>query len=185
MRFETKHDAQLYLCGSLVRYRDKVIYVRTVHDDMTATVVNVLDDSKSNVPINDLDLTPIKIGYIFDERHNMPLYIERIPKRAWRQGLTAENLKVRNNRGIRVDVAGGRLIKKAVKPDYPKIREAMSLSKDLGSDIPFHRQFSVDYKGRIRYKTVMVGKWNGKTFDLDKQYTFLKELLGEITHADI
>lgn len=69
--------------------------------------------------------------------------------------------------------------------EYVNVIAAYDIAKKGRIEYPFHRTFSVDYKGLVRYKTKLVGDWDGEKFNLLAPYTYLKELLEEYKHEHL
>ena len=89
------------LRGTVVKLKGKPFYVDSVHinGEVSGRVVSPNDENLflENIPLKDLDLVPFKIGYV-NLPNKSPCYLERIPSRFYKQGLTNKN--VRFKKGI-------------------------------------------------------------------------------------
>ncbi|MBW1801306.1 MAG: hypothetical protein JRJ85_11335 [Deltaproteobacteria bacterium] len=176
--YDNQRDANLYLHNSYVKYNGNPAFVRRVDEDMVVDIIDMVAKERKDIPIEQLDLSPFKLGYFFYKRRNRTLYIERMPIRAWRRGLTRENLRIRNSdRGFLIPHNGSNDMLEILAPDYLPINLAYARAKENNSEYPFHRMFSIDLNGLVRYKTVIVGGYGAEEgIVLVPNYKWLKEL---------
>lgn len=77
------------LSETIVLYGDKPIYIAAL-DGRTALCRELPTQNRVDIPLSDLDLTPISLGYINEDKEAH--YVMRIPARQWRQGLRSNQL---------------------------------------------------------------------------------------------
>lgn len=180
---ETVDDANLYLAGSLVKLGRSIVRVIEVLS-FSEVVVDRLDGRIVNVDYSDLDLSPIKLGYVYDPHYKETFYFERIPARQWRQGLTSSTL--RDKKGKYYDINGNsRLFNRISKRRFPSPARALRLAKKNRSTIPFNSRFAVDHDNLVYYKTKLVGSIDSKhlKFTLLEPYYYLEPELKETVNV--
>lgn len=181
--YDSSEDASLYLGGSIVQYEGEPVKVEQVDEEMIARVELIKGNKVKFVPLDELDLTPIKLGY-FLMHNDLAFYTYRIPSRSWRQGLTRNTCRgklrgKRNNEQFFLDRLNSRQLYRMLKFKYPVINKAYRVAKKMESEVPFSREFTVNEEGIVRYKTELIGEWTGKKFKLLSRYQYLKEMLEE------
>jgi len=179
MLYDSAHDAQLYLSDTLVRLDGEIVYVLGVQSDMRADV-HTYKGERKQVDVSELDLTPIKLGYVFNPDENKPMYLERTPNRQWRQGLHGGICarKGERGRGISLNI-GGRIVKRLSENNFPALNRAHRIAKKLRGEIPFSSVLSVDYVDNIRYKTMIVGSFKDKKIELMSNFFYLEDTIKE------
>lgn len=184
MKYDSVRDANLYLHGSIVRWKDKFVYVSSVGDGMIAKCYEVglrrdglQDGADHKVLVDELDLTPAKLGYTLDKNSGRTYFIERIPTRAWRQGLTQQNCKAKGQHRFRMPDMNSRFMLDILKGRYPSINKASRIAKKKRYEVPFHRLFTIDENRIVRYKTQVVGGWDGQKIELLTSFNYLKEMI--------
>lgn len=90
MKYDNWEDAHLYLHGTYIKVRGEPMYVRRVENDEEVKCMT-LDGNLRSVPLEDIDFTPFSLGYAYHEPSGKPYYMERKPKRGWRQGVGPDN----------------------------------------------------------------------------------------------
>lgn len=177
--FDNARDAHLYLHNSYVKYNNKPVFVLRVDENKIATFINLKRGGiEENVHIDELDLSPFKLGYYHDNVYKRTYYIERMPVRAWRSGLTRENMKVKGDDGIRLPANGSISMLKILEPNYRPLGESFEIAKAERIEYPFHRRFSVDHEGMIKYKTRLIGGYGeGEGIVLLPSFKWMKELV--------
>ena len=181
MKYDTDDDANFYLHGSIVLHKGEPVYISRVRKGMQAECwpVGKGDEEPHLVPVQELDLQPIRLGYVFQSSIRKTMYIERLPTRAWRQGITRSNCRARGDIGFRMPHYDSRFMKEIIKPTYISLNKAARKARKHGIEIPFCRTMSVDSSSLIRYKTKIVGEYTDKKIHLMKRYTYLAELIKE------
>ena len=188
MRFDNGHDANLYLSGSMIKYKEECAYVHSVNDDMKAKITMLSGgevDKNKTVHVTSLDLSPMRLGYVFDEEHLETFYIERVPARGWRHGLTNDNCKARGRAMFRIHQLSANSLSALIKGKYVSLEDAFTKAKELRVEYPFDRALTVDYNGIVRFKTQVVGEWSGKSVNLLTSFNYLKELVEGRIHGSI
>ena len=181
--FYDVHHASNYLTESIIRVAGHPVYVMEVGgrpyrlsyvptDDMYNTRTSktiMLDDE-------DVDLEPIPLGLC--NYRSCSAYLTRIPRRAWKVGLTTRALHItwiRDNPGLGTDILWSENFVQMVKGRYP----VLDTTKLLGSGQPsfaFDRHFTV-VKERNAFKVYY--KWRNDEcigeYSIDRRSIVLKE----------
>lgn len=187
--FFSRADANARLGGTLVLYKGEPVHVYEVvgnsAKDFAAVIVPLTNNAKDQVVPLDKDLfdfRPVPLGYcnyLADA-----IYLSRIPRRQWKQGLHVGILEATVN-GKRYGKFNTATICLAdtVRGKYPSLSDAFNTcEKDRMNSCAFSRLFSINknriltYKGRDK-----VGYFDSKlkTFKLEEDFFFLKELVQE------
>ena len=186
MRYESAGDVKLRLQGSLVRVNNTPVYVREVLGENQVAVYNCITGDNAKVKVSDLDLQPVQLGYTISDGD--VLYVTRKPTRRYKQGLTSENMVVR-------DVLTGRLSKlriddeglaKTVVGTYPTVEEAFQQCRNGKAIVPFSREWAVaNYKEElcVMHKGNVVGYVGDDNVMLSPDKYFLKESLMEALYV--
>lgn len=129
------------------------------------------------IPIKDLDLTPIRLGYCNNKLSTN--YISRKPTRFYKQGLCKDNLQ-----GSGVDF-NSQAFYNMVNGKYPKPLRALELVMNQEAlSVAFSRNFAVS-TNNLFYRDLHVGKvsWNGHSnnlnYQLKEEHDYLQETLDE------
>lgn len=186
--FWNRADANTRLGATVVLFKGEPVYVHEVRgdgpDDYYAVCVPISGEKKefSAVLNTDFDLTPVPLGYCNHLAN--AVYLSRIPKRQWKQGLHGGvlNATLKGKPMPRFDVTSKALVS-TIKGIYPNVTKAWGLcDEDKMEECAFSRNFSINKKRMIFYKgTAPVGYFEKgiKTFRLDDEFFFLKEALQE------
>lgn len=172
MRYDTGEYANSRLADTIVKLDGMPVRVLNVDDNKECNVHNLKDGMNLIVPLDKLDLTPIKLGYA-NINGVGAVYISRVPKREdWRQGLRPKNV----THGNFLDEAVVYLLCEA----YPTRDEALHISSEVGMPQAFSREFGVDGEGTILYKgRAEVGEIEGGEAHLYDRFKYLEQLLEE------
>ena len=177
--FDTVRDADFYLKGGIVKYKGEPVYIMRVMLEFVARIYRIRDQNVSEAPVRDLDLTPFPLGYFFDQPTQRSFYIERMPIRKWKVGLTSENMKFRNSVYAFPIPDPSLRLHNMIQPTYRPLKESFAIAAIGQVEMPFSRRFSVDYQRAVRYKTDVVGHYDGQNVKLDRKFHWLKEVLKE------
>lgn len=80
------------LSGTIVKHGNSLVYIKSVYNDGSFAGVIIMPDEEDIAGrAQDLDLSPIKLGY--SNFTGSPEYIVRIPARKYKQGLSVNNLR--------------------------------------------------------------------------------------------
>lgn len=183
MRYESTDDVKLRLGSSLVRKMDgSPVYVQGVESRNEVVVHNCHSGRKERLSVEELDLTPVPLGYV--ESDGEVMYVTRKPTRRYKQGLTTENMVVRDvmrNSFTRLPVNDKGLCK-AIMNNYPKVEEAFQECRAGKRIVPFSREWAVaNYKDDlcVMHKGIVVGYVGDDNVMLSPDKYFLKESLME------
>lgn len=143
-----------------------------------------------NLDDEDVDLTPIPLGFLANklERNVVSPYLQRVPARSWKIGLTPEHLLVVNPAGKKYSgnisqILSSNEFKNTVIGEYPRYREIIAYFKEQPKNksvIAFSRTFALSEKN-ILYKCfdVPVGTVKNNIPCLEKEFSYLQEALNE------
>lgn len=207
-------DIGMRLLHSVVMIRDKPAYILDVafHPEEPGADVDYLEPAEIKsvsleykylsepnrsralmLPSEHLSLAPIPLGYVnCKERGSPALYLSRVPKRRYKQGLNSGTLAVSGSQ-IReaqflemiflYDLQG------CIENKYPSLEECIRLAKVHDCTAAFSRRWAVCPKklGRyttlyLEYRSTRVGVIKGGKVTLNDDYEFLAEEL-ERVHA--
>ena len=187
MRYESEADVKLRLHSSLVRKLDGVpVYVQAVESRNEVVVHNCQSGRKERITIDQLNLTPVPLGYV--ESDDEVFYVTRKPTRRYKQGLTTENMVVKDvmrNSFTRLSVNDKGLCK-AIMGNYPAVEEAFQECRAGKRIVPFSREWAVaNYKEDlcVMHKGVVVGYVGDDNVMLSPDKYFLKESLMEVLNV--
>ena len=177
--------ASAKLGGSIVRYEGYPVWVVDVNDEYVC-----LDKIPSNggtfkVQLCDLDLTPLPLGFVNGD--NTCSYIQRVPKRNdWKQGVRAANLMGLSSSSVNLNINSVDFVN-TVLNKFPSIENCMEYIECGECDSrAFNRRFSLGTLVKegfsLFYKNYRIGyldPMRAKSYTLDKECFYLKELLEE------
>lgn len=143
--------ASMRLTGTIIQYNNLAAYVDNISKSKRGELSAVLllpNQDVVSVPLSKLDHTLIPLGYIPDDPHHR--YVERVPKRKWKQGHHPENLLIMSNEGRRADALSLKDFQKLLDGNYIPRANAI---KNGGA---FSRNFCVT-GNHLFYKAEVVG----------------------------
>jgi hypothetical protein len=152
------------------------VYVKAVgvgDGNGIASVTILKDKSNAEIPMKDIDLTPVQLGYVNmgDESE----FFYRIPIRAFKQGLSAENFTSYN--GSKNWSWPLYELHHCIVDEYPSYQEcALKLKKK--KSIAFCREFSMTSDHILKYCGRIVGTWDQMP-TLNRENQYLTERLKE------
>lgn len=177
--------ASAKLGGSIVRYEGYPVWVIDVNDE-GVSIDKIPSSGKSlRTQLCDLDLTPITLGFI--NGNSTCSYVQRVPKRNdWKQGVRAANLIGLSGSSSQLNINSVDFVN-TVLNKYPSIENCMEYIECGECDSrAFNRRFSLGLLLKegfsLFYKEYKIGYLDpvrAKSYILDKQYFYLKELLEE------
>lgn len=193
--FFNKEQASAYLTGTVVRFKNKPIYIYSISykedtDKLLVQCAYLPDIDKTfwiGIDDEDFDMTPVPLGFLstYKKPEVITGWCSRIPQRRWKQGLAPQHFMMLPPAGYRPywdknQIFISEELKKTITNDYPDYEEALKISKKVGAPISFHRDFALDAKN-LFYKgyntTVGIVADNKPILDEDKD--FLKEAFAE------
>jgi hypothetical protein len=192
-----------YYYGADLEYANKRLggtFINTVHNrlfyltEVATTVENkkvklvangtfISDDPNASseaalLPVEELDMSPLQLGYVFCRKRQRPVFVSRLPMRnAYRQGLSMNTIET--SEGTRNDISATDLLM-PVYSRYPNLKTARDMAvKGYGQ--PFSRQFAINPEGLLVYRgRAIVGKIEGDAKPvavLSPQHAFLQQHL--------
>lgn len=132
----------------------------------------------------EIDYTPVPLGMCNYE--DGAVFVSRVPKRQFKQGLCYANLSVRRLDGTPDRYAQEGVMKRArtyiidtIKGIYPSLDKAVEMIDEGRNSVAFHRYFALTQKGDVHYKTERVGLYDiaSRQVIFLKGNEFLKEIL--------
>lgn len=177
--------ADTRLTGTIVRIAKdgEPVFVNAVFNNgiCSVTPIGKLNRDNKEVHLDELDLTPVKLGYI--NCAGQAAYLMRVPVRRGpgNQGLREGNSKCSNGRrlsNLPMDALRNCILGKY--PTFEKARVSSSIKKDEPvKTIAFNRHWAVQGKLLLYKNNLVVGRIEGKNPVLDDRYKHLKESLSE------
>lgn len=171
------------LRNTLISYKGYPVFVRGINGRgvIDGEFIGTRQFNGLPIHINDCDVTPIPLGYL--NKQGRATYLERIPSRYYRQGLTRDTIYFKNGR--RLDLFEKELAK-TVQNIYPKFEDCVELVfNNECVSWAFARKFAI---GKLRanskeitlaYRGNSVGRVEDNGPQLDKKFFFLNESLEE------
>lgn len=193
-------DLRTYFVGTIVLYKGKPCKVRSINEDKVYRITNLMTGKTASIQNAHKDILPParRLGMV--NICDSVMYVSRIPYRRYQIGINSQNVQVRPLAGASYpegkentkDVLRtfeGQGIAKCMLNDYPTFEEAIQLAKETGGCWAFDKQFAVDDKQRIYYRTTSVGviaanKKSQDDIQFLKEYRHLSFLLGEPYEKD-
>ena len=156
-------------------------YIKNVMEDgkVYYSLLTDLDGEKEG-KLSDIDLTPIKLGWVNTNRGIA--YTTRVPARKWKQGLSMDIFYI-VYRGDKVNLAfPSSYLIDTVKNNYPSyksIKETITPTTKKA----FSRNWAVDAQA-LMYNGRVVGVMDQYTTALNKRDAYLREFFQETTGDD-
>ena len=179
MHIDNYNDAIRIYSHALIRINSELVYVKNVRDDMDIIGVAIRSGKEVQVNVNSeaIDRQPIRTGFV--NGFGSVVYLTRKTARTYSQGLTVENMQVRE---LIPHQNGGQLIDEIQRMRYaglcdmadgiyPSIDEAIRMMRNnkAVSIVAFERNKAIDKEHRLWYRGSCVGK-----YDIDAQVVKLR-----------
>lgn len=171
------------LKDSVVMCDGKPIYVQEISGKGLVTATNLSNGKMETFLLDDIDLTPIQLGYINSK--DRACFGYRYPSRTYKQGLTKYNFGAHNF----YETYHSKSVVRTILNIYPSLEDCLeqAINHEIDS-IAFSRDFAVgfaeeDLKCPLFYRDVRVGyiSWNNKgnncNYELHNRFEFLQEVL--------
>jgi len=181
-----RHDLSQIFSESILMYEKQPVYVRDVDEDGLLDLEAFCSRKRMVVSPTDsgIDFTPIPLGMCNAE--SQAIFLSRIPKRQFKQGLCKQNLLAWTLDGAPghndVDYImnrGTTSLSDTIRGQYPSIDEAVKMVTEGGKDsVAFNRYFAITADGEVFYKKTRVGMYHVG----ESKFMFLKsqEYLAEV-----
>lgn len=184
--FYDLNQARSYLTDSIIRFEKKPIYVfdvlRHLNDiHIHYSPLNCMDEQVINITHKAIDLNPVELGWV---NYQPPFKNEfilirsfRKPIRAWKVGLSAENIYYEPNNGLRsINFLRSMGLYNTISNVYPSVENCLSKG-----NMAFSRSFAINKNKELLYLLTdePVGKVHRSDLQLDPKYYYLSELLGK------
>lgn len=174
------------ISGTIVRIAKdgEPVLVDNVYHNGICTVSHIgkINQDHKEVHLDELDLTPVKLGYI--NCAGQAAYLMRVPVRRGpnNQGLRAENSMCNNGRrlfGLPMDA-----LRNCILGRYPSFEKARVSSVGKRDEPPkciaFDRHWAVQGNHLLYKNNLIVGRIENKKPVLDERYKHLRESLSEV-----
>ena len=172
--FDTPRYARQALANCLVRIGESPVWVGEIGEDFSTTFTYLSNGRMSVIPdirkVVDFNIQPVPLGYI--NLGEKAVYLRRIPRRRWKQGLSSDSLDKR----IGAHALRSRSMANCILGRYPSLEKALSRVKDGLFSSAFDRDWAVSagvVNPDLKYKGVVVGivdNDNVPRLSLDNQY---------------
>lgn len=168
------------LAETIVRIEEVPIYVYGVSRDMLVKYIplSAIDaDAPLICHINDLDITPVPLGYCNYGKNAS--YLTRMPmRRDWRQGLRRGNFTSLS--GVDPNKIPYTELGLTIMGSYPTFAMTLKSIKGVKS-MAWHRHWALDNGGSVFYKgsSLPVGTIANGCVELDSRHHYLAEALKE------
>lgn len=154
LNYENANYANKRLVGTIVTVKNKAAQILE-YGLKNITYTELLTNEPKIAPIKDMDITPVKLGYI-----NMPRgfisYVMRTPKREdWKQGLRPSTMRLVLPKGFALypEEIPNDVLAKTIEGVFPKFKEAVkTIYQDRVFSIAFNRNFGIQKDKSILYK---------------------------------
>lgn len=179
MKYENGADVKMRLEGSVVRYKGQPVYVISTSGDKCKILL--LDtDEETLVLYTSLDLSPVPLGFVCTGK--AMAYVERRPVRRFKQGLTKDNMFVKDAPWPVARISNtDKCLANTISGKYPSIEEAFQdVREGKRIAVPFSREWGVaKYDGDlcIVHRGDIVGYVTDNVVRLLPEKHFLKESL--------
>lgn len=173
-------DLMTIFSDTVIRYQKKPVYVTGVSPMKNLLIIDLEDMKKKEqkeVSLSDpaFDFSPVPLG--FCNHNNDAVFLQRIPKRQYKQGLSKNSLFVKE---ITDDVsveslstlkqAKGRSLAHCINGTYPSFTTVIKhILKGACRSMAFSRNLAVDSDGTLFYNDTEIGM-----VDLETQKIVLK-----------
>lgn len=190
------HDDTNYgedrLCGTICSVKGYPSMVTSMNEFLVCHRPLLKDDSESN-PLEDLDPTPVHIGYC-NLNTTVSEYLFRLPERQYKQGLQINRLRFLNPSKplSSVYIQSNPGFVDAYINKYPKLSEIEDTANCVENfRQAFHKEYALHFyvdTFTLLYRSTAVGSYNinkvlnGQITLLD-EYKFLTEEVEEIIHG--
>ncbi len=173
----------------VIFYKNKPIFIEQILPNYEVAVRDLLAQKRLNIKFNLKDFSnPVRrIGFI--NINKSVVYCYRTPVRKFKAGLCESNIRINL---IDVEYPFGREqtrakirslyfheVGEALVNSYPTFKEAIELIKLGYCAVAFDKQFAIDNRYHIWYKTQIVGSFDNKKIIFHSEMSHLHSLLGK------
>lgn len=187
------HYAQGRLIGTIIRHNNKTVEVTGVlfvskKQPLQVQAIEVLTGEPVIDSIDNFDLEPVPLGFVnlgYKDARNIKdvFYIARQAIRQdWRQGFRKANSLILYNENKYPRAWDNKCIARTIEGDFPTVEEVQANLKKDGEMQAWCREFALDNKNNIFYRTYgKIGELVKGTRDilLDAKYGWAEEALRE------
>ena len=177
-----KIGKDLYLGGCIVTREGEPVYIHSSDDgEVSYSPLDDLGKVNREQLNSSWNLSSPDIGMVNLDGGDGCAYLSRKPVRAWRQGLTDQNIIAKLKKmTFRFSPKYLSALKKCILDDYPTFSEALKVSEDIGNPYAFHKRYAVDFHSkRLYYKWHIIGDYLNKKAVLNSKFSHLEDDLKE------
>jgi len=175
--YDSDNYASSRLNETIVLHKRTPVLVKSVHN-MLALVRPILNVKRNDgylVPLEDLNVTDLKLGYVNVDTSTVYL-ARRTLRHDWRQGLRSNNVHATG--GFNAPTT---LIAKALLQRYPSFKYALAVLQ-LGGSCAFSSEFALGYGDKVLWRDKEVGVLAEGTPSLYAKFKFLLSSLMEASN---
>lgn len=180
--YESQRDASMRLSGTIIRLSNgRPIYVVDAKTKSMLQYQELTKDGldregepkKGRITDGKFDLSPVPLGYI--NYNGSACYMQRIPARKYKQGLSSTNLSCNNQAILTREVIQSGSMYRCIIGSYPSIEDCFA-TKDIMDvkSIAFSREWAIRFRGGKNYLMYKGRKIVG-TINEDNEYELMDE----------
>lgn len=164
-------DLHMMYSDSVVLYKDRPVYVLGIGEGKVFSILDIATQERDDVAFKEKDFSAPtrRIGMVNIDGNCV--YVSRNPVRKYSVGFNHGNITVKQLEGASLTMPFKAVyslavglrhvgIGKAIDNLYPSLPEALKTVKANGGCQAFDKQFAVDKKNNVFYKTRLVGSCN-------------------------
>ena len=182
-------DLRTFFMGQVVMYKNRPTKVTMITGEFKYKLLDLETQKQTIVLRAHKDITPPhrRLGML--TIGSLSYYLTRLPARRMQMGLNQNNVRMTRlpfkpdelrDMIDKVCEFDSRELALCMLNKYPSIAEAFEEAHDMFGCVAFDKQFAIDHKGRIYYKTHLVGitsKKSGFQITFDPGFAHLAILL--------
>jgi hypothetical protein len=186
------NDAQMRANFTVVRYCSCPVYITSIKvsaaGGLLACFLHLSNSEKGEAHLEDpgWDWSPVPTGFV--NTGKSVFYVQRVPVRKYKHGLSKENISVTPSRMGLLDIFKTKQMGDTICRRYPGYEEAMAAVTTTSCQVAFHPDFALTKTGLgpvfLMYRVDTVGWYEGGKIVLGNEFKYLKELVQEVTHVN-
>ena len=182
-------DIDLIFGKCVIFYKNKPIFIEQILPNYEVSVRDLLTQKRFNIKFNLKDFSnPVRrIGFI--NINKSVVYCYRTPVRKFKAGLCDNNIRInlmdveypfgREQTRAKIKSLYFQELGEALVNSYPTFREAIELINLGYCAVAFDKQFAIDNRTNVWYKTQIVGNSYGNKIIFHPEMSYLRPLLGK------
>lgn len=184
-------DLEMRLNRSLVKYNGRPFFIEEVQPNCVL-LGKYLDTQRlaiCELPNKNLDIRPVPLGYV--NLSSRAMYVSRIPRRKYKQGLNDQNILLKGYMldGVRVtDLLRSKNLCRCINDEYPSLSDAIKHAEEHES-CAFSRKFAVRNEEELgvlslQYRGSAVGIVMHGELQLNSSNQYLREELEAVLNKE-